>query len=68
METYDRKSIFSEIKKYDPTAKEHSFIEITEWNNKDGVDINVNNYSDRMISLTYTEFELIKKMIKQFKK
>jgi hypothetical protein len=68
MEIYKRKAIFSNLKDYDFASKENSYIEITEWNNGEGIDINAYNYSDRNISLSYGEFKLIKKLIKKLDK
>ena len=33
IDTYDRHSVFSELKTYCPLSKENDFIEITEWKN-----------------------------------
>jgi hypothetical protein len=68
IERYDRKTIFSSLKDYDFLAKEHGYVEITEWNNGEGFDINVCNYTDRTIGITHGEFKLIKKLIKELEK
>lgn len=68
LEKYNRKALFCSLKDYDHCAKEHSYIEITEWHNGEGFDINAYNYTDRNISLTYGEFRLIKKLIKELEK
>ena len=68
LETYKRKAVFCNLKDYDFASKEHSYIEITEWNNAEGIDINAYNYTDRTISLSYGEFKLIKKLIKHLEK
>jgi len=66
IEYYDRKAVFSELKEYCVLAKDHDFIEITEWKNGEGFDINVSStLGNQIISLTDGEFRLIKKMIKQ---
>ncbi len=65
IEKYNRKAIFSTLKDYEFTCKEHSYIEVTEWNNGEGFDVNVCNYTDKTIALTHGEFKLIKKLIKK---
>lgn len=46
MEISQRKSIHDDLRKYDHLAKDHSFIEITEWANGEGWDIAID---DRII-------------------
>jgi len=68
LEKYKRKAVFCNLKEFDFSCKEHSYIEITEWKNGDGIDINAYNYSDRTISISYAEFKLIKKLVKELDK
>jgi hypothetical protein len=68
LEVYKRKAVFCPLKDYEISTKEHSYIEITEWHNGEGIDINACNYTDRSFSITYGEFNLIKKLIKQLQK
>ncbi len=68
IEKYKRNAVFAELKEYDCTAKEHSYIEVTEWNNGEGIDVNIYNHSERMISIGYGEFDLIKKLVKKLNK
>ena len=56
-ELTQRKSISDDLHKYDYLAKEHSFIEITEWANGEGWDITVD---DKVMSLTYGQLDAIK--------
>jgi len=63
-----RKAIFSNLKEFDCSAKEHSYIEVTEWTNGEGYDINIHNYTDTNISIGYLEFKLLKKLIKELEK
>ena len=44
------------------------FIEVTEWANGEGWDIILSNNKDQTFSLHETEFDEIKKMIKQLNK
>ena len=68
LETYKRKAVFCHLKDYDFASKEHSYIEITEWKNGEGMDINTYNYTDRTFSFSYGEFKLIKKLVKELNK
>jgi hypothetical protein len=45
--------------------KDHDFIEVTEWTNGEGWDVTL---SDRSFSLHYTEFRMLKKIIKHLEK
>lgn len=65
MEKYKRKSVFSELKKYDGFAKEHDYIEVCEWHNVEGYDIDING---RVIRLTRGELRAIKKLVKALEK
>jgi hypothetical protein len=68
MEKYKRKAVFCKLKEYDFSCKEDSYIEITEWHNGEGMDINAYNYTDRTISISWGEFKLIKKLVKELNK
>jgi hypothetical protein len=62
-----RKSIFAEL----TTAwhKEHDFIEITQWTNGEGYDINVStSLGEKHISLHETEFAVIQYLISELEK
>ena len=56
METYDRKAKLTELKKYCHLAKEHDYIEVTEWHNGEGFDVSM---GDRQFQLTWGEFEAL---------
>ena len=55
-ELTQRKSISDDLHKYDYLAKEHSFIEVTEWANGEGWDITID---DKVISLTDGQLDAI---------
>ena len=57
MDVVNRKSISDDLHKYDYLAKEHSFIEVTEWANGEGWDITID---DKVMSLTYGQLDAIK--------
>ena len=67
-EIYKREAIFAELKQFCHLAKAHDFIEITEWNNGEGWDVTINTTSEQNISITYGQFDAIKKLIKQLEK
>lgn len=61
MEKSKRKTVFEDLNKFSYLAKEHDYIEVTEWTNGEGWDINLN---DKHISLTYGELNAINYLIK----
>lgn len=65
---YKRKAVFCPLKEFDPASKEHSYVELTQWNNGEGFDLNIYNHTERSISIGYGEFALIKKLIKELDK
>lgn len=61
MEITKRNSINDDLLKYDILAKKDSFITITEWDNREGWDISIN---DNLFSLTIGELEAINYLTK----
>jgi hypothetical protein len=61
MKTDNRKTISDELKYYDPCRKDHEYIEITEWTNSEGWDIDING---KLISLHSGELDAINYLIK----
>lgn len=62
MEIKQRKSVNDSLKKYCVYAKDDNYIEITEWTNGEGWDINISD--EKRISLTYGELEAINYLVK----
>ena len=60
-----RKSVFSEIGEYCYLSKENYFIEGTEWTNGDGFDLDLSSLGEQRIAITYGQFKLLKKLVKQ---
>lgn len=58
MEFTSRKSVHDNLKKYDYLSKE-GYIEVTEWANGEGIDINIENGTNKYISLSYGELDAI---------
>lgn len=56
MEIKSKSSIGDDLKKYDYLAKDDDFIEITEWVNAEGWDINLNG---KLINLSIGELDAI---------
>lgn len=61
METNNKKSVWSDLNKFDSLAKENDFIEVTEWFNGEGWDISIN---EKIISLSYGQLEAINYLTK----
>lgn len=61
MEIENRKSVCSPFKVFDPSAKDSSFIEVTEWTNGEGWDITID---DRHFHLHYDELAAINYLTK----
>jgi hypothetical protein len=61
IETSTRKAKHTELKPYCHHSKEHDYMEVTEWSNCEGVDININD--EKHISLTWGEFEALQVLI-----
>ena len=61
MESNKRKSVHDDLNVYDFLAKENDFIEVTEWTNKEGWDITIN---DKIISLTEGQLNAINYLTK----
>jgi len=63
MKTYTRKAILCELKKFCYFAKDHDFIEITEWHNGEGYHISTCGSMDKEISLTNGELKAINTLV-----
>lgn len=69
MEQYNRKAIFSNLKKYCTHSKEDDFIEIIEWKNGEGFDIEIaSTHLPQRFQLTHGQFKAVKKLIKKLTK
>lgn len=65
MELKKRNSVFTELNPFCYLSGEHDFIEVTEWSNGEGFDINIHDkLGNRIISMTYGEYKALKKIIK----
>ena len=64
IEVKQRKAKFTELKPYDYFAKEHDFIEVTEWTNGEGFDVTFSVRNDnKSFSLTYGEYDALQALV-----
>lgn len=60
IEVSKRRAVFSELKEYCHHSKDNDFIEVCEWANGEGYDINISRSNSQCtFSLTPGEFELL---------
>lgn len=65
MEIKKRNSVFTELKSFCYLSRDDDYIEVTEWSNGEGIDLNISDSSgDRTISMTFGQFKALKKAIK----
>ena len=57
MEQYNKQARMVNLKAYDHLAKEHDFMELTEWHNGEGFDVNMGD--NKTFSLTHGEFSAL---------
>jgi len=59
-----RKAVFSELNRYCHMSGDNDYVEVTEWSNGEGWDINIHRKNgDEKFSLTYGEWELLQVLI-----
>ena len=63
MKTYKRQAVFADLTDYDPLAEEHHFIEVTQWHNGEGFDVEVQSEDLFGFQLTWLQFEALKAVI-----
>ena len=62
MELYERKSKFTgNLKAYCHHHKEHDYMEVTEWHNGEGFDVNIDG--KQTFSLTWGEYECMQALV-----
>jgi len=64
---YNRKAIFAELTEFDYLAKPNDYIEVCEWHNGEGFDVEVsgNVMPDSRFQLTWGQYEAMKALIKE---
>ena len=65
MDKYTKKAVFSELKKYDYIAGEGDFIEVTEWKNGEGFDVEIVGKLSTRFQLTWGGYTALKKLVKK---
>ena len=68
MKKYKRNAVFSYLKKYDFIADEKDFIEVTEWKNGEGFDVDIVGKLSSRFQLTWGEYTALKKLVKKINK
>lgn len=65
----NRVSIFTTLEKHCVFSNKNDFIEITEWSNLEGVDINLSAVDgNQMFNLTHGQYSALKKLMKTLEK
>ena len=60
IEVSKRRAVFAVLKPYDHMSGPDDYMEVTEWSNGEGVDINIDRTrGSEKLSLTYGEWELL---------
>jgi hypothetical protein len=62
--THKRRTRFSLLKPFCYFGKEHDYIEVTEWKNGEGFDVDINGRKTERMQLTWGEFDAIKALVK----
>lgn len=66
MEQYTRKALFVHLTDYCHCAGKDDFIEVTEWANGEGLDVNINStHANQIFQLTWGELKALKKLAKK---
>ena len=65
MDKYTKKAVFSNLKKYDFIAGEDDFIEVTEWKNGEGFDVDIVGKLSTRFQLTWGEYTALRKLVKK---
>ena len=66
MEKYTRKAIFTYLPKFDVLAEDYDYMEVTEWNNGEGFDIELGEgKSTTKFELTWGQYKALKKLVKK---
>jgi hypothetical protein len=68
VEISNRRAIFSELAHYDHLSKPDDFIEVTEWSNGEGYDVEIASSPGSKFQLTHGQFEAMKDLIYKLEK
>lgn len=62
---YKRKSVFTELKAFDVFASEGAFIEVTQWRNREGFNVEIQANPGAHFRMTYGQFDALKALVKK---
>jgi hypothetical protein len=62
---YKLDAAFVALHEFDHLAKPDSFMEVSLWANGEGFDAHVSSHSEQTIRLSWGEFKVLKKLIKE---
>jgi hypothetical protein len=67
IEQYERKAVMAYLKQFDILqGSDGNVMEVTMWHNGDGFDVEVMGTQPERFSLTFGEFDALKKLVKMF--
>jgi NADPH-dependent 7-cyano-7-deazaguanine reductase QueF len=61
IDVYQRKAKFTELKAYCPFSKDSDFMEVCEWYNGEGFDVNISDQNS--VSLTWGQWEALQALV-----
>ena len=61
IESYIRSAKFTELKSYCHHSKENDYMEVTEWNNGEGFEINISD--EKHLSITWGQWEALQALV-----
>lgn len=60
IEVNNRRAVFAELKDYCMHSRDHDYMEVTQWSNGEGFDINIDRHRGmERFSLSYGEWDLL---------
>lgn len=68
VDKYKRKSIVTDLKPFCVFADKNDYVEVCEWINGEGFDVEVSGKLHQRFQMTYGEFEALKKVVKKMMK
>lgn len=68
IEPYKRDSLFARLDQWDVFAKEYDYIEVTEWHNGEGFDVDISAAPGCRFQITYGQWDALKQLVKQITK
>ena len=66
--TYKLDAAFAQLRDFDHLAQPDDFIEVSLWHNSEGFDVHISSHGDQFIQLSWRQFKVLKKLIKELDK